>query len=55
MAVIEHGYREVDGLILLSEAMNFDFASKGMDEAFSDEELDGMSGMQAMRDHVLRQ
>jgi len=54
MAVIEHGYREVDGLSLLSEALNFDFAKKAMDEVFSDEELAGMSGMQAMRDHVVR-
>ena len=45
MAVIERGYREVDGLSLLSEALNFDFARKAMDEAFSDEELEGMSGM----------
>ena len=42
-------YREVDGLSLLSEALNFDFAKKGMDEAFTSEELEGMSGMQAMR------
>ena len=54
MAVIERGYREVDGLSLLSEALNFDFATKQMDEAFSDEELEGMSGMQAMRDRVMR-
>jgi len=54
MAVIDKGYREVDGLSLLSEALNFDFAKKRMDEAFSDEELEGMSGMQAMRDRVMR-
>ncbi|HEX5325136.1 MAG TPA: LLM class flavin-dependent oxidoreductase, partial [Acetobacteraceae bacterium] len=54
MAVIERGYREVDGLSLLSEALNFDFAKKGLDETFTDEELAGMSGMQAMRDHVTR-
>jgi FMN-dependent oxidoreductase (nitrilotriacetate monooxygenase family) len=54
MAVIERSYREVDGLSLLAEALNFDFARKGMDEAFTDEELAGMSGMQAMRDHVVR-
>jgi len=54
MAVIDRGYREVDGLSLLSEALNFDFARKGMDEAFTDEELEGMSGMQAMRDRVMR-
>src|SRR3954468_1541257 len=54
MAVIDSLYREVDGLSLLSEALNFDFAKKGMDEAFSSEELAGMSGMQAMRDRVMR-
>ena len=42
------------GLSLLSEALNFDFTTKGMDEAFTDEELEGMSGMQAMRDRVMR-
>ena len=54
MALIETLYREVDGLSLLSEALNFDFSTKGMDEAFTDEELEGMSGMQAMRDRVMR-
>ncbi len=54
MALIETLYREVDGLSLLSEALNFDFSKKGMDEAFTDEELEGMSGMQAMRDRVMR-
>ena len=53
-ALIDSLYREVDGLSLLSEALNFDFARKGMDEAFTDEELEGMSGMQAMRDRVMR-
>lgn len=45
---------EVDSLSLLSEAINFDFASKGLDEAFSDEEIEGITGMQGMRDLVLR-
>ena len=35
MALIESLYKEVDGLSLLSEAMNFDFKTKGMDEAFT--------------------
>ncbi len=52
MAVIERNYREVDGLSLLSEALNFDFASKAMDEPFTAEELASMSGMQAMRERV---
>jgi FMN-dependent oxidoreductase (nitrilotriacetate monooxygenase family) len=54
MALINSLYREVDGLSLLSEALNFDFKTKAMNETFSDEELRGMSGMQAMRDRVMR-
>ncbi|HUS95150.1 MAG TPA: LLM class flavin-dependent oxidoreductase [Hyphomicrobiaceae bacterium] len=45
---------EMDQLSLLSEALNFDFASKGMDETFSDEEIAGITGMQSMRDRVLQ-
>ena len=44
---------EVDALSLLSEALNFDFAKKGMDEAFTDAELAAMSGLQGIRDRVL--
>jgi len=44
---------EVDALSLLSEALNFDFAKKGMDEAFTDTELAAMSGLQGIRDRVL--
>jgi FMN-dependent oxidoreductase (nitrilotriacetate monooxygenase family) len=43
---------EIDALSLLSEALNFDFAKKGMDEPFSDEELSAMSGLQGIRDRV---
>ena len=32
-----------DGLVLLSEALNFDFGSKPMDEPFTDKELEGLS------------
>jgi len=52
-ALIESLYKEVDGLSLLSEAMNYDFKKKGMDEAFTNEEIEGMSGMRAMRDRVI--
>src|SRR6201981_3195812 len=45
---------EIDALSLLSEALNFDFASKGMDEAFTDAEIAAMSGLQGIRDRVLR-
>lgn len=45
---------EMDQLSLLSEALNYDFASKGMDEPFSDEEIAGITGMQSMRDRVVQ-
>ena len=44
---------EIDALSLLSEALNFDFARKGMDEAFTEQELEDMSGLQGIRDRVL--
>jgi alkanesulfonate monooxygenase SsuD/methylene tetrahydromethanopterin reductase-like flavin-dependent oxidoreductase (luciferase family) len=44
---------EIDALSLLSEALNFDFATKGMDEAFTAAELAQMSGLQGIRDRVL--
>lgn len=46
--------KPIDTLALLSEALNFDFAAKPMDEAFSDEELAAISGLQAIRDRVVR-
>ena len=53
-AEIEKLPLEIDALSLLSEALNFDFAKKGMNEAFSDAELAEMSGLQGIRDRVLR-
>jgi len=53
-ALIERLPLEIDALSLLSEALNFDFAAKGMDEAFSDAELAGMQGLQAIRDRVVK-
>jgi alkanesulfonate monooxygenase SsuD/methylene tetrahydromethanopterin reductase-like flavin-dependent oxidoreductase (luciferase family) len=34
--------------------MNFDFATKALDEPFTDQELANISGTQSMRDRVLR-
>jgi len=45
---------EMDQLSLLSEALNYDFAKKGLDEAFTDEEIAGITGMQSMRDRVVQ-
>ncbi|TCZ66209.1 LLM class flavin-dependent oxidoreductase [Roseicella aquatilis] len=53
-ALIERLPLEIDALSLLSEALNFDFASKGMDEPFSDAEMAGIQGLQAIRDRVVK-
>jgi FMN-dependent oxidoreductase (nitrilotriacetate monooxygenase family) len=53
-AVIDKLPLEIDALSLLSEALNFDFAKKGMDEAFNDAEIAQMSGLQGIRDRVLQ-
>lgn len=45
--------KDIDELSLLSEGLNFDFATKGLDEPFSEEELEGLSGIQAIRDRVI--
>ena len=44
---------DMDQLSLLSEALNFDFATKGLDEPFTDEEIASIGGMQSMRDRVV--
>jgi FMN-dependent oxidoreductase (nitrilotriacetate monooxygenase family) len=44
----------VDQLSLLSEALNYDFSRKGLDDAFTDAELAAISGMQSMRDRVVQ-
>ena len=54
MAIISKLPLEIDALSLLAEALNFDFASKGIDEPFTTEELQGMTGMLGIRDGVLR-
>ena len=52
-AQIEKLPLEIDALSLLSEALNFDFARKGMDEPFTDADLAAMSGLQGIRDRVV--
>jgi len=44
----------LDTLVLLSEVLNYDFAGRGLDEPFSDAELAGLTGLQALRDRVVR-
>jgi FMN-dependent oxidoreductase (nitrilotriacetate monooxygenase family) len=52
-AMIDGLAKPIDGLVLLSEVLNFDFSTKGYDEAFTAEEMDGISGIQAFRDRVV--
>jgi alkanesulfonate monooxygenase SsuD/methylene tetrahydromethanopterin reductase-like flavin-dependent oxidoreductase (luciferase family) len=44
----------LDALVLLSEVLNFDFAKLGLDEPFTDGDLTSISGLQAIRDRVVR-
>lgn len=53
MALIEGLARPEDGLELLSEVLNFDFATKALDEPFTQAELDGMTGLRAIIDRVV--
>jgi FMN-dependent oxidoreductase (nitrilotriacetate monooxygenase family) len=53
MALIRQLPLEIDALSLLAEAINFDVATKGLDEPFTTEELDSISGLQGIRDRVL--
>ena len=53
LALVETLPIEADSLMLLSEALNFDFGSKPLDEPFTREELDSMTGLHAMRDRVI--
>ncbi len=52
-AVIDQLVKPIDGLVLLSEVLNYDFTAKPYDESFSKEEMDGISGIQAFRDRVV--
>jgi FMN-dependent oxidoreductase (nitrilotriacetate monooxygenase family) len=52
-AVIEATARDIDALVLLSEVLNYDFASKPVDEPFTDDELANLS-FQGFRDRVVR-
>jgi FMN-dependent oxidoreductase (nitrilotriacetate monooxygenase family) len=44
---------EIDALSLLSEGLNFDFATKRMDDPLSDQELASFQGMLTIRDQVV--
>ncbi len=54
-AAIDALVKPVDGLALLSEVLNFDFATKKPDDPFTDEELQSISGLRAILDRVVAQ
>jgi FMN-dependent oxidoreductase (nitrilotriacetate monooxygenase family) len=54
MALIQKLPLEIDALSLLSEGLNYDFASKGLDEPLTTDELKSMQGIIGIRDGVLR-
>ena len=53
MELIDKLAKPIDGMALLSEVLNFDFASKGYDDAFNDDELKSISGLRATLDRVV--
>jgi FMN-dependent oxidoreductase (nitrilotriacetate monooxygenase family) len=53
-AYIEGLAHPLDSLVLLSEVMNFDFGSKGLDDPFTPDDLASLSGLQAVRDRVIQ-
>lgn len=53
-AYIDNLAHPLDTLVLLSEVLNYDFSKRGPDEPFSDAELAGITGLQAIRDRVVR-
>lgn len=54
MAQIEKLARPEDALILLSEVLNYDFGSKAMDDPFTQEELDSLTGLRGILDRVVQ-
>ena len=53
-AYIQSLVHPMDTLVLLSEVLNYDFSTRDPDEPLSDEDLASISGLQALRDHVVR-
>jgi FMN-dependent oxidoreductase (nitrilotriacetate monooxygenase family) len=53
MALLETLPLEIDQLSLLAEALNFDFSTKALDDALTDDELRSFSGLLTIRDRVV--
>jgi FMN-dependent oxidoreductase (nitrilotriacetate monooxygenase family) len=53
-AYVDRLAHPLDALVLLSEVLNFDFSTRGLHQPFTDAELASISGLQAVRDRVVR-
>jgi alkanesulfonate monooxygenase SsuD/methylene tetrahydromethanopterin reductase-like flavin-dependent oxidoreductase (luciferase family) len=53
MAMVQQLPLQIDQLSLLSEALNFDFSTKDLDEPLTTDEIRQFSGLQSIRDRVL--
>jgi len=53
-AFIDSLAKPEDGLVLLSEVLNYDFAKKKPGEPFSDEEMESITGIRSTRDRVVQ-
>ncbi len=53
-ALIDSLAKPIDGLVLLSEVLNFDFSKKELDAPLTTEEMESISGIQAFRDRVVK-
>jgi FMN-dependent oxidoreductase (nitrilotriacetate monooxygenase family) len=53
-AYIEGLADPMDALVLLSEVLNHDFATKALDEPLTDADMASIAGLQSMRDQVVR-
>jgi FMN-dependent oxidoreductase (nitrilotriacetate monooxygenase family) len=52
-SLLDRLVKPIDGMVLLSEVLNFDFSTKDADTPLTSQEMDGISGMQAFRDRVV--
>ena len=52
--MIESLARPEDAMGLLSEVLNYDFSKKAPGDTFSDEELDSIGGIKAIRDRAVK-
>ncbi|MEZ5098262.1 MAG: LLM class flavin-dependent oxidoreductase [Thermoleophilia bacterium] len=53
-AYIDSLRKPIDALALLSEVLNYDFAQRGLDEPFTDDELASIGGIRAYADRVIK-